>query len=71
MSEQNDSCCWQKDSLGYQYYINPVEPVDRTKGTHIRQLKNADEVNAWDGDFISVIVPFKGDTILVIDGWSR
>lgn len=68
---REDSCCWEKDSLGYKYYIYPERPIDRTKGTHIRQVKGVDGemVNDWDGDFIEVIVPFKGDTITVNEGW--
>lgn len=67
-----DSCCWRKDSTGYHYFIYPERPIDRTKGTHIRQVEvNGEMVNDWDGDFVSVYVPFKGDTIYVSDGWSR
>ncbi len=69
----NDSCCWQKDSIGYHYFIFPEYPIDRTKGTHIRQeeTSDGDMMDAWDGYFISVFVPFKGDTITVSEGWCR
>ncbi len=69
----DDSCCWQKDSLGYHYFIFQEQPIDRTQGTHIRQVEIADGemTDDWDGDFIFVSVPFKGDTILVKNGWSR
>lgn len=66
----NDSCCWTKDSTGYYYYIYPERPIDRTKGTHIRQVElDGEMVPDWDGDFIEVFVPFKGDTIIVNEGW--
>ena len=67
---RNDSCCWSKDSLGYYYNIYPVRPIDRTKGTHMRQVEvDGKMVNDWDGDFISVRIPIKGDTIYVSEGW--
>mgnify|MGYP006988880599 FL=1 len=50
---KNDSCCWSKDSIGYYYNIYPVRPIDRTKGTHMRQVEvDGKMVNDWDGDFI-------------------
>ena len=67
---KEDSCCWSKDIRGYHYFIFPERPIDRTKGTHIRQVKlDGEKVNDWDGDFLEVIVPLKGDTIYVNDGW--
>ena len=67
---KDDSCCWSKDNLGYYYNIYPVRPIDRTKGTHMRQVEvDGKMVNDWDGDFISVRIPIKGDTIYVSEGW--
>ena len=67
-----DPCCWEKEDDGYRYYILPELPIDRPKGTHIRQVEiNGEMVNDWDGDFIDVFIPFKGDTIYVKDGWAR
>lgn len=74
-----DSCCWsknEKDSC-YYYHIYPERPLDRTKGTHNRKVewKNEDGtvtiMDDWDGDYVEVIVPFKGDTIIIEDGWIR
>ena len=68
----NDSCCWTKNDEGYQYYIFPELPIDRPKGTHIRKVEmDGEMIDDWDGDFVSVFVPFKGDTIYVKDGWMR
>ena len=67
-----DSCCWTKNDEGYQYYILPERPIDRPRGTHIRKVEMDGEMtDAWDGGFVSVFVPFKGDTIYVKDGWCR
>jgi hypothetical protein len=67
---KDDSCCWSKDSNGYYYNIYPERPIDRTKGTHIRQVEvDGKMTNDWDGDFISVRIPLKGDTIYVSEGW--
>ena len=67
---KNDSCCWSKDSIGYYYNIYPVRPIDRTKGTHMRQVEvDGKMINDWDGDFISVRIPLKGDTIYLSEGW--
>ena len=69
---KNDTCCWSKDSSGYHYFIYPERPIDRIKGTHIRQIERDGQlVNDWDGDYIQVFIPFKGDTIYVSDGWCR
>lgn len=70
---RTDSCCWNKNDNGYRYFIFPEYPVNRSAGTHIRQVQGVDGemVNDWDGDFIEVIVPLKGDTIIVNDGWCR
>lgn len=66
----DDPCCWSKDSVGYLYYIYPERPIDRTCGTHIRQVElDGRKVNDWDGDFIEVRIPLKGDTIYVSEGW--
>lgn len=66
----DDPCCWSKDSVGYLYYIYPERPIDRTSGTHIRQVElDGRKVNDWDGDFIEVRIPLKGDTIYVNEGW--
>lgn len=76
---KEDSCCWsknEKDSC-YYYHIYPEYPLDRTKGTHARKVewKNEDGtitiMDEWDGDYVDVIVPFKGDTITIEDGWIR
>lgn len=67
-----DTCCWEKEDDGYRYHIFPKQPIDRSKGTHIRQVEmDGEMVDDWDGDFIEVFVPFKGDTIYVKDGWER
>lgn len=74
-----DSCCWRRNEkdLCYYYHIFPEHPLDRTKGTHDRKVewKNQDGtitiMDEWDGDYVSVIVPFKGDTITIEDGWIR
>ena len=69
---KNDTCCWSKDSSGYHYFIYPERPIDRIKGTHIRQIERDGQlVNDWDGDYIQVYIPIKGDTIYVSDGWCR
>ena len=74
---KTDSCCWRKDSLGYYYNIYPERPLDRTKVTHRRMVewKNDDGttemLDEWDGDYVSVFVPLKGDTITIEDGWIR
>lgn len=68
----NDPCCWKKENKGYQYHILPERPIDRPKGTHKRKVEVEGEMtDDWDGDFVSVFVPFKGDTIYVKDGWCR
>ena len=70
MACKDDSCCWSKDSIGYYYNIYPERPIDRTKGTHMRQVEVDGEMrDDWDGDFISVRIPLKGDTIYVSEGW--
>lgn len=74
-----DSCCWRKNETDscYIYYIFPERPLDRTEGTHNRKVewKNQDGtitiMDEWDGDYVEVIVPFKGDTITIEDGWVR
>lgn len=74
-----DSCCWRKnvEDSCYYYHIYPERPLDRTKGTHGRKVewKNEDGtitiMDEWAGDYVSVIVPFKGDTITIEDGWIR
>lgn len=67
-----DPCCWEKEESGYRYYILPEQPIDRPNGTHIRQVEvNGEMEYDWQGDFIEVFVPFKGDTIYVKDGWAR
>lgn len=70
---KTDSCCWTKDSTGYFYHIYPEAiPFDRTKGMH-RRMADIDgkKVPDWDGTYISVFVPIKGDTIILNDGWTR
>ena len=70
---KTDSCCWRKDSTGYSYDIYPKAiPFDRTKGMH-RRMADVDgkKVPDWDGSYISVFVPIKGDTIILNDGWTR
>ena len=70
---KTDSCCWKKDSTGYRYDIYPEAiPFDRTKGMH-RGMVDVDgkKVPDWDGTYISVFVPIKGDTIILNDGWTR
>lgn len=71
---KTDSCCWRKDSIGYFYDIHPEAiPFDRTKGMHRRMVEDVDgkKVPDWDGTYISVFVPIKGDTIILSDGWTR
>lgn len=70
---KTDSCCWRKDSIGYFYHIYPEAiPFDRTKGMHRRMVDvDGKKVPDWDGTYISVIVPIKGDTIILNDGWIR
>ena len=68
-----DSCCWRKDSTGYFYEIYPeAYPFDRTKGMHRRMVDvQGKKVPDWDGSYISVFVPIEGDTIILIDGYTR
>lgn len=67
---ETDSCCWRKDSTGYTYHIYPEYPLDRTKGSHRRKVEvDGEMVDDWDGGFVTVFVPFKGDTITIRDGW--
>lgn len=67
-----DPCCWNKEDDGYRYYILPERPINRPKGTHHRLVEvDGEMVRDWDGDFIEVFVPLKGDTIYVKDGWAR
>ncbi len=61
----NDSNRWQKDSIGYHYFTFLEYPIDMTNDTPVKRIEAAD------GAFVSVFVPFKGDTILVSDGWCR
>ena len=70
---KTDSCCWRKDSTGYFYDIYPEAiPFDRTKGMHRRMVDvDGKKVPDWDGTYISVFVPIKGDTIILNDGWTR
>lgn len=70
---KTDSCCWTKDSTGYRYDIYPEAiPFDRTKGMHRRMVDvDGKKVPDWDGSYISVFVPIKGDTIILNDGWTR
>lgn len=70
---KTDSCCWKKDSTGYRYDIYPEAiPFDRTKGMHQRMADvDGQKVPDWDGSYISVFVPIKGDTIILNDGWTR
>lgn len=70
---KTDSCCWKKDSTGYRYDIYPEAiPFDRTKGMHRRMVDvDGKKVPDWDGSYIFVFVPIKGDTIILNDGWTR
>lgn len=70
---KTDSCCWRKDSTGYSYNIFPEAiPFDRTKGMHRRMVDvDGEKVPDWDGTYIYVFVPIKGDTIILNDGWTR
>ena len=71
---KTDSCCWSKDSTGYKYDIYPEAiPFDRTKGMHRRMVDDGhgNKVSDWDGSYISVFVPIKGDTIILNYGWTR
>ena len=70
---KTDSCCWRKDSTGYFYDIYPEAiPFDRTKGMHRRMVDvDGKKVPDWDGSYISVFVPIKGDTIILNDCWTR
>ncbi len=70
---KTDSCCWRKDSTGYFYDIYPEAfPFDRTKGMHRRMVDvDGKKVPDWDGTYISVFVPIKGDTIILSDGFTR
>lgn len=74
-----DPCCWKKNEEDscYYYYIFPERPLDRTKGTHNRKVewKEPDGtitiMDEWQGDYVSLTIPFKGDTITIEDGWIR
>lgn len=69
---KEDSCCWRKGEVAYEYSIYPERPLDRTKGSHRRSVDwDGKSVPEWDGDYVSVKVPFKGDTITIEDGWCR
>lgn len=71
---KEDSCCWRKKEVDscYYYDIYPERPLDRTKGSHRRLIDlDGKSVPDGDGDYVSVIVPFKGDTIIIEDGWIR
>lgn len=69
---KEDPCCWMKEENGYRYTIYPEFPLDRTKGSHRRMVKDGDGmVEDWQGDFVEVWVPFSGDTITIEDGWRR
>lgn len=73
---KTDSCCWRKDSTGYFYEIFPeyteAIPFDRTKGMHRRMVDvDGKKVPDWDGTYISVFVPIKGDTIILNDCYTR
>ena len=71
---KTDSCCWEKDSTGYRYSIYPETiPFDRTKGMHRRMTDDGhgNKVPDWDGSYIDVFVPIKGDTIILNYGWAR
>ena len=70
---KTDSCCWKKDSTGYRYDIYPEAiPFDRTKGMHRRMVDvDGKKVPDWDGTYIYVFVPIKGDTIILNDGYTR
>lgn len=71
---KTDSCCWTKDPSGYRYEIYPEAiPFDRTKGMHRRMVDDGhgNKVSDWDGSYISVFVPIKGDTIILNYGWTR
>lgn len=70
---KEDSCCWAKnEEEGYVYHIYPERPLDRTKGTHIRMIMvDGQSLPDWDGDYVRVVVPLKGDTITIEDGWRR
>lgn len=67
---KDDSCCWSKENMGYRYYIYPERPLDRTHGTHCRLVEvDGKMINDWDGDFVEVFIPLKGDTITLNEGW--
>ena len=67
-----DQCCWTKDSLGYHYYILSELPIDRPNGAHHRYVEfEGEKVKDWQGEFITVDVPLRGDTIYVREGWSN
>lgn len=70
---KTDPCCWKKESDGYHYNIYPdALPVDRTKGVHQRMVEvDGQQVPDWDGTYISVFVPIKGNTIILNYGWTR
>lgn len=77
---QRDSDCWSKsdgndgNTPGYYYRFLPDRrPIDRTRGTKWRLVENGDKkpCKDWDGDYMSVFVPLKGDTIIVQDGWRN
>lgn len=72
-----DSSCWRKCDKCYVYMIYPVRPLDRTK-KYESPFRFVDidgdgkkETYDWDGDYVRVVVPLKGDTITIEDGWIR
>lgn len=72
---REDTCCWTKTEQGYHYYILPANNLDRRKdpkAAHWRMVEmDGKMVHDWDGSYIDVIIPIKGDTITVIDGWFK
>lgn len=64
-----DSLYWEKYNGEYHFYVRPVLPVDLPNGRGWRKKENG-ELDE-DGDFISVSVPEKVDTITLIYGWER
>ena len=66
---KTDSLYWKKYNDEYEFFVRPELPIDLPNGKGWRLKENGDLDE--DGDFISVSVPEKVDTIVLIYGWER